>query len=95
MMIALSAMLGGGAAGRRLSFGHGSMNGVGNPRVDTPAPTMPVGDNPAGLAIPVARICDMLLHPGEAYQFCGETRQYPDVHRCTGPAATRSIIISS
>lgn len=41
---------------------------------------MPVGDNPAGLAIPVARICDMLLHPGEAYQFCGETRQYPDVH---------------
>ncbi|HIH8983705.1 TPA: molybdopterin guanine dinucleotide-containing S/N-oxide reductase [Serratia marcescens] len=81
MMIALSAMLGQvGLPGGGFSFGHGSMNGVGNPRVDTPAPTMPVGDNPAGLAIPVARICDMLLHPGEAYQFCGETRHYPDIH---------------
>ncbi|HEJ7080008.1 molybdopterin guanine dinucleotide-containing S/N-oxide reductase [Serratia sp. CY29653] len=81
MMIALSSMLGQvGLPGGGFSFGHGSMNGVGNPRVDTPAPTMPVGENPAGLAIPVARICDMLLHPGETYQFCGETRQYPDIH---------------
>ena len=56
---------------------------------------MPVGDNPAGLAIPVARICDMLLHPGEAYQFCGETRQYPDVHLVHWAGGNRSIIISS
>lgn len=94
MMIALSAMLGRGLPGGGFSFGHGSMNGVGNPRVDTPAPTMPVGDNPAGLAIPVARICDMLLHPGEAYQFAAR-RASTGCSRCTGPAATRSIIISS
>ncbi|MCS3407340.1 molybdopterin guanine dinucleotide-containing S/N-oxide reductase [Serratia sp. AKBS12] len=81
MMIALSAMLGQvGLPGGGFSFGHGSMNGVGNPRVDTPGPTMPVGSNPANLAIPVARICDMLLQPGEAYQFQGETRHYPDIH---------------
>lgn len=56
------------------------MNGVGNPRIDTPGPTMPVGKNPAGLAIPVARICDMLLQPGQPYQFQGETHTYPDIH---------------
>ncbi|STQ43159.1 Dimethyl sulfoxide/trimethylamine N-oxide reductase precursor [Ewingella americana] len=37
MMIALSAMLGQvGLPGGGFSFGHGSMNGVGNPRFDTP-----------------------------------------------------------
>ncbi len=29
--------------------------------------------------IPVARIADMLLHPGEAYRFNGETRTYPEI----------------
>lgn len=81
MMIALSAMLGQiGLPGGGFSFGYGAMNGVGNPRLNTPAPSLPVGANPAGLAIPVARICDMLLQPGEPYTFCGETREYPDIH---------------
>ncbi|MGT3356809.1 molybdopterin guanine dinucleotide-containing S/N-oxide reductase [Yersinia enterocolitica] len=81
MVIALSAMLGQvGLPGGGFSFGHGSMNGVGNPRIDTPGPSMPVGKNPAGLAIPVARICDMLLQPGQPYQFQGETHNYPDIH---------------
>ncbi|MFD1802039.1 molybdopterin guanine dinucleotide-containing S/N-oxide reductase [Mixta tenebrionis] len=81
MMIALSAMLGQpGLPGAGFSFGHGSMNGVGNPRIDTPAPQLPTGANPAGLAIPVARICDMLLHPGAEYRFQGETQRYPEIH---------------
>lgn len=81
MVIALSAMLGQvGLPGGGFSFGHGSMNGVGNPRIDTPGPSMPVGKNPAGLAIPVARICDMLLQPGQPYQFQGETHTYPYIH---------------
>lgn len=81
MVIALSAMLGQvGLPGGGFSFGHGSMNGVGNPRIDTPGPSMPVGKNPAGLAIPVARICDMLLQPGQPYQFQGATHTYPDIH---------------
>ncbi len=81
MVIALSAMLGQvGLPGGGFSFGHGSMNGVGNPRIDTPGPSMPVGKNPAGLAIPVARICDMLLQPGQPYEFQGETHSYPDIH---------------
>ncbi len=81
MMIALSAMLGQpGLPGAGFAFGHGSMNGVGNPRQDGPSPMMNSGPNPANLAIPVARISDMLLHPGEPYDFCGETRHYPDIH---------------
>ncbi|ARJ44265.1 biotin transporter BioY [Pantoea alhagi] len=81
MMIALSAMLGQpGLPGAGFSFGHGSMNSVGNPRIDTPAPQLPTGPNPAGLAIPVARICDMLLQPGESYAFQGKTHHYPDIH---------------
>ncbi len=80
MVIALAAMLGQvGLPGGGFGFGHGSMNGVGNPRVATPGPEMPVGRNPAGLDIPVARIADMLLHPGQAYRFQGETRHYPHV----------------
>ncbi|PLR49819.1 molybdopterin guanine dinucleotide-containing S/N-oxide reductase [Chimaeribacter arupi] len=80
MMIALSAMLGQiGLPGGGFSFGHGSMNSVGNPRHDTPGPSMPAVPNPAGLAIPVARIADMLLNPGAPYSFQGETHHYPDV----------------
>ncbi|WP_411704290.1 molybdopterin guanine dinucleotide-containing S/N-oxide reductase [Edaphovirga cremea] len=81
MLIALSSMLGQvGLPGGGFAFGHGSMNSVGNPRHDTPGPSMPAGQNPAGLSIPVARICDMLLQPGQPYEFQGETHHYPDIH---------------
>lgn len=81
MMIALSAMLGQvGLPGGGFAFGHGSMNGVGNPRLEAQAPTLPLGINPAAdLTIPVARIADMLLAPGAEYSFQGEQRHYPDI----------------
>ncbi|MEF9676222.1 molybdopterin-dependent oxidoreductase [Pectobacterium aroidearum] len=80
MMIALSSMLGQvGLPGGGFSFGHGSMNSVGNERISTPAPASPSSPN-AGRAIPVARIADMLLHPGTPYTFQGETHTYPDIH---------------
>src|SRR4029077_15660251 len=57
--IALAAMLGHiGLPGGGFAFGHGSINGVGNPRVDVPAPEMSSGVNPAKRFIPVARIAD-------------------------------------
>ena len=81
MMIALSSMLGQpGLPGAGFSFGHGSMNSVGNPRLEGPAPLMSTGPNPSGLSIPVARISDMLLNPGQPYTFQGETLEYPDIH---------------
>jgi biotin/methionine sulfoxide reductase len=80
MTIALAAMLGQiGLPGGGFAFGHGSMNGVGNPRLDVPAPEMPAKANPAARAIPVARVADMLLHPREPYEFNGKTDYYPDV----------------
>ncbi|WP_233214129.1 molybdopterin-dependent oxidoreductase [Achromobacter sp. MYb9] len=81
MVIALAAMLGQiGLPGGGFGFGHGSMNGVGNPRVATPGPEMPVGRNPSGLAIPVARLTEMLENPGAPYPFQGQTQHYPDIH---------------
>ncbi|OSM99037.1 molybdopterin-dependent oxidoreductase [Lonsdalea populi] len=80
MMIALSAMLGQvGLPGGGFSFGHGSMNSVGNERIATPAPASPSVPN-RGSIIPVARIADMLLQPGRPYTFQGQTHTYPDIH---------------
>jgi biotin/methionine sulfoxide reductase len=40
---------------------------------------MTTGENPARSFIPVARISDMMLNPGGAYQYNGMDRTYPDI----------------
>src|SRR4051794_10262255 len=40
---------------------------------------MPVGRNAVEDLIPVARIADMLLHPGEGFDFNGRNLTYPDI----------------
>ncbi|CAM3772605.1 Aspartyl/glutamyl-tRNA(Asn/Gln) amidotransferase subunit C [Bordetella sputigena] len=78
--IALAAMLGQiGLPGGGFSFGLGSINSAGNPRIDAAVPQLPEGSNPARSAIPVARIADMLLDPGGAYRFNGREYRYPDI----------------
>ena len=42
-------------------------------------PTFLQGRNGVRDFIPVARIADMLLHPGESYRYNGETRTYPEI----------------
>jgi biotin/methionine sulfoxide reductase len=80
MLIALAAMLGQiGLPGGGFGFGHGSMNGVGNPRIATSGPEFPVGPNPANLAIPCARLTEMLERPGAPYPFQGKIEHYPDI----------------
>ena len=80
MAIALAAMLGQiGLPGGGFAFGHGSMNAVGEPRGDWPSPEFDAGPNPAKLAIPVARLTDMLEKPGEEYSFNGAQHVYPDI----------------
>jgi len=78
--ITLAAMLGGiGRPGGGFAFGHGSMNGVGVPRSDLPGPEIAMPANPAAKAIPVARVADMLMQPGAAYEFNGRHDVYPDI----------------
>ncbi len=80
MAIALAAMLGQiGLPGGGFAFGHGSLNGVGNPRAPLPGPEMPAGHNPAARAIPVARLTDMLERPGDEYEFNGQRERYPGI----------------
>jgi biotin/methionine sulfoxide reductase len=78
--IVLAAMLGGiGLPGTGFAFGHGSANGIGVPRIDVAGPEVPLPINPARTMIPVARIADMLLAPGESYEFNGRRYAYPDI----------------
>ncbi len=79
MAVALAAMLGGiGKPGQGISFGMGSENGMGAQRSMMPSVSLPALPNPANSSIPVARITDMLEHPGGAYDYNGSTRTYPD-----------------
>ena len=80
MAIALAAMLGDiGLPGGGFAFGHGSTNGIGNPRQSGPGPEMSMGSNPAKRGIPVARITDMLESPGASFEFNGRSDTYPDI----------------
>ena len=44
-----------------------------------PVPTFSQGRNGVRDYIPVARIADMLLRPGESYRYNGQTRTYPEI----------------
>lgn len=80
MAATLAAMLGQiGLPGGGCGFGYGSMHGYGNPVDRFPVPAMTTGENPARSFIPVARISDMMLNPGGAYQYNGMDRTYPDI----------------
>ena len=80
MTVVLAAMLGQiGLPGGGFGFGYGSMGNIGNPREPIACPELPIGENPCPSWIPVARISDMLLNPGEKYDFYGEKRVYPDI----------------
>ena len=88
MMIALSAMLGQvGLPGGGFSFGHGSMNGVGNPRVDTRADHAS-RRKPGRADVRWRASGDMLLHPAKPSKFAAR-RGIIGYPFGTGPAATR------
>jgi biotin/methionine sulfoxide reductase len=80
MAMVLAAMLGQiGLPGGGFGIGYGSENGIGNPVRLFRFPALPQGENPVAAPIPVARISDALLHPGEQFDFNGEKRVYPDL----------------
>jgi biotin/methionine sulfoxide reductase len=78
--IALAAILGQiGLPGGGFGFGYGSMEGLAGLARGGPYPALPVGRNPVRAFIPVARIADLLLNPGEPFQYDGHDLIYPDI----------------
>ena len=82
MGVTLAAMLGQiGLPGGGFGHGYGSMNEPGLPPLRCGLPRLPQGLNPVRTFIPVAAISDMLLHPGEPFDYNGLRLTYPDI-RC-------------
>lgn len=80
MTVVLAAMLGQiGLPGGGFGLCYGSDGVVGSPVHDVQWPALPQGENPVRTFIPVARVADMLLSPGAAFDYKGQRYQYPDV----------------
>jgi biotin/methionine sulfoxide reductase len=78
--LALASLIGQiGQPGTGYGFGYGSTTPVGRASRLIPWPSLPQGQNPVRDFIPVARIADMLLHPGAPYRYDGQSRSYPDI----------------
>lgn len=80
MVVTLAAMLGGvGLPGQGFGFGYGAEGFLGSSWRRFNWATFSKGRNPTGFAIPVARIADMLLHPGEEVSYDGYEIEYPEI----------------
>lgn len=78
--LALACCLGQvGLPGGGFASGYGSMGNYGGGATPLGLPRMPQGNNPVDSYIPVAKVSDMLLHPGGSYRYDGEDRRYPDI----------------
>ena len=77
--LALAAVLGQiGLPGGGFGHGYGSMAEVGGGALPYGLPTFPQVRNPVPDFIPCARIADLLLHPGEEFDYDGGRHVYPD-----------------
>lgn len=78
--IVLAAMLGQmGLDGGGYSYSLGALGNVGKSLLAVPLPTLNQFKNPVADFIPVARIADMLLNPGDDYDYNGQRMRYPDI----------------
>ena len=79
-LVTLAAMLGQiGLPGGGFACGYGPSNLMGSGALRHSGPTLPQGANPVRDFIPVARIADMLLHPGARFAYNGAEHVYPDI----------------
>ena len=79
--VALSSMLGQiGLPGGGFGFGYGSSAGLGSPSPRVAPPSLPKGASDVEDFIPVSRVSEMLLNPGQPYDFNGRRMEYPDIH---------------
>lgn len=80
MAMVLAAMLGQmGLPGGGFGYAMGTLAHYGRRATAVPIRALPQGENPVEPFIPVARIADMLLHPGEPFDYNGRRLAYPDV----------------
>lgn len=80
MAATLAAMLGQiGLPGGGVGYGYGAIGGIGSRIRRLEGMSLPQGTNPVERFIPVARIADMLLGPGEPFDFNGQRLEYPDI----------------
>jgi len=78
MGLVLAAMLGQiGLPGGGYAYALGALGHTGRRQNAVSAAALPQGRNGVGAFIPVARIADMLLNPGGAFQYNGQTLRYP------------------
>src|ERR1700746_2604714 len=80
MGVCLAAMLGQiGSPGGGFAYALGSTSNTGKPPLAVALPTLPIERNSIADFIPVARIADMLRHPGEPFDYNGQLLTYPDI----------------
>jgi biotin/methionine sulfoxide reductase len=80
MAVTLAAMLGQvGLPGGGFGLGYGSLGYVGRAPLRVGPPALPQGQNPVRAFIPFARVADMLLRPGEPFDFDGRCLVYPEI----------------
>ncbi|WP_054812584.1 molybdopterin-dependent oxidoreductase [Nocardia arizonensis] len=78
--VVLAAALGQiGLPGGGFGHGYGSTSAIGEPARAHSVPRLPQGRNGIDRFIPVARIADMLLNPGEAFDYDGMRLSYPHI----------------
>ncbi|KRR22678.1 molybdopterin-dependent oxidoreductase [Bradyrhizobium retamae] len=67
-----------GLPGGGVGYGYASLGGVGSPFNVGKSPAISQLARPIDSFIPVARISDMLLNPGQPFSYEGAIRSYPD-----------------
>jgi biotin/methionine sulfoxide reductase len=76
----LAAMLGQiGLPGGGYNYALGALGHTGRRFNAVPIPTLSQGKNGTADFIPVARVADMLLHPGERFEYNGRSMRYPNI----------------
>ncbi len=80
LAVTLASMLGQiGLPGGGFGQGYGSLGYIGRAPRRVGPPALPQGENPVRAFIPFARVADMLLHPGEPFDFDGQRLVYPEI----------------
>jgi biotin/methionine sulfoxide reductase len=68
-----------GLPGGGYNYALGALAHVGRRANAVPCPALPLGKNGVRDFIPVARVADMLLNPGQSFDYNGQTLVYPEI----------------